>query len=403
MTRPIRSLLFSGLYPSSVRPSHGIFVETRLRELLECGEVECRVVAPVPWFPSTNPRFGNRARLARTPRYERHHGIEVHHPRYLMLPKIGMYSQPLSMAVGALPTILQLRKHGFDFDLIDAHYFYPDGVAAALLSTWLDRPCLITARGSDVNLIPEYWLPRNMMRWAAKRSDALIGVSNALLESVRKWGIAFDRLQVIRNGVDLDRFRPVPQIEARTRLRIQGAPIFLSVGNLVELKGHHITIAAFAEVLADYPDARLVIIGDGPCQGKLLALAAQLGVGSRVLFVGILPQEDLFLWYSAADMSILASSREGWPNVLLESMACGTPVVASNVSGIPEVVGSSVVGQLAEQRTASAFSTLMRNMLLAPVNRRHVREYAERFSWDATTAAQLDVFRRVARHSQLQQ
>ena len=398
MTRKIHSLLFSGLYPSSVRPSHGIFVETRLRELLESGEVECRVVAPVPWFHSTDERFGNYARIARTPRCEQYHGIEVHHPRYLMLPKIGMYSQPLSMALGALSTILQLRKRGFDFDLIDAHYFYPDGVAAAILAKWLNRPFFITVRGSDVNLVPEYWLPRTMMRWAAARAHSLIGVSNALLDGVRKWGIAVDRLQVIRNGVNLERFRPVPRPEARMRLGIQGAPIFLSVGNLVELKGHHITIEAFSEVVRDYPDARLVIIGEGPDQGRLMALVAQLGVTSRVVFAGMLPQEDLYLWYSAADMSILASSREGWPNVLLESMACGTPVVATRISGIPEVVGSAVVGQLAEQRTVAAFGVLMRNVLSSPADRRLVREYAEQFSWEATTLAQLNLFRRVAGH-----
>ena len=130
----MKILLFSSLYPSSVRPVHGVFVETRLRELLKTGEVEAKVVAPVPWFPSKSPRFGEYAQYASTPLQEVWNGIDVHHPRYLLLPKIGMNMAPDTMASGAMATIREIIESGFDFDLIDAHYFYPDGVAAMLLS-----------------------------------------------------------------------------------------------------------------------------------------------------------------------------------------------------------------------------------------------------------------------------
>ena len=121
-TSKVRSLLFSTLYPSSNRPGHGIFVETRLRHLLLSGEVESRVVAPVPWFPSRDPRFGDWSRLAATPRWETHNGIDVWHPRYLLPPKIGMNVAPLMLALGAYPTLRKLKAEGFDFDVIDAHY-----------------------------------------------------------------------------------------------------------------------------------------------------------------------------------------------------------------------------------------------------------------------------------------
>ena len=130
----MKILMFSSLYPSSVRPIHGIFVETRLRELLKTGQVEAKVVAPVPWFPFKSARFGDYARFAATPRFEHRHGVDVHHPRYVLLPKVGMHMAPYTMARGALATVRQLQSEGFDFDLIDAHYYYPDGVAAGLLA-----------------------------------------------------------------------------------------------------------------------------------------------------------------------------------------------------------------------------------------------------------------------------
>ena len=390
--RKIRLLTFSTLYPSSVRPGHGIFVETRLRELLASGEVEVRVVAPVPWFPSTALRWGDYARMARTPAREMHHGIDVLHPRYALPPRVGMTIAPLSLALAAAKALLQLQREGFDFDLIDAHYYYPDGVAAALLARWFNKPLTITARGTDLNLIPQYTLPRRMMQWAASTAQASIGVSNALVNVLRGWGIADERLHVMRNGVDLQRFRPLPQSEARLRLGLTGAPLLLSVGNLVALKGHDIAIDALARLLPKFPQARLVIVGQGPEKGRLLDHAQRLGVADRVTLAGAQPNAELLHWYSAADVFVLASSREGWANVLLEAMACGTPVVATDICGTPEVVRPASGGRLVA-RDAAALSAAIESLMADKPDRAAVRRYAEGFSWQATTAAQLDLFR----------
>ena len=396
MTRKLRTLLFSTLYPSSARPGHGIFVETRLRELLASGEVETRVVAPVPWFFSTHPRFGEYALIARTPAHEFHNGIEVWHPRYFLPPKIGMSSVPLFMALGALATVRKLRRDGFDFDLIDAHYYYPDGVAAALLGKWLDKPYVITARGTDLNLIPEHALPRKMIHWAAKGAQASIGVCAALVDVLRGWGLPGERLLVMRNGVDLDRFRPMPQQQARAALGISGGPVLLSVGYLIERKGHHIAIRALARLLPALPQARLILVGDGPERQALMQLTRDLGIEASVTFAGAQPNADLYRWYSAADVLVLPSSREGWANVLLESMACGTPVVATRIWGTPEVVANDVAGRLVDQRDPEHFAAQIQALLIARPDRHGVRAYAENFSWQATTEAQLTLFRRIA-------
>ena len=392
-SRSVRILTFTTLYPSSVRPGHGIFVETRLRELLSGGEVEARVVAPVPWFLSKNARFGEYSFMARTPVREVHNGIEVEHPRYLSLPKIGMSIAPFLLALGSIATIRRLLDDGFEFDLIDAHYFYPDGVAAALLSRYFNKPLVVTARGTDINLIPQYRIPRRLIQWAAKKSRASISVCEALRDELEGLGVDRSRLLVLRNGVDLKRFSPLDQAEARSRLSVPAGPTLLSVGYLIERKGHHLAI----EALTRLPQARLLVVGTGPDRSALEALARRLGVATRVQFAGSVPQSELRVHYSAADILILASSREGWANVLLESMACGTPVVATRVWGTPEVVNSPVAGRLMRERSSDAIAEAVNDLLANYPARADVRRHAEQFDWAETSRGQLKLFKEIAR------
>jgi len=393
MPSPIRILLFSSLYPSSQRPVHGIFVETRLRELMKSGEVEARVVAPVPWFPSAAPRFGAYAVFAATPRFEQRNGLEVHHPRYLLAPKIGMSTAPYFMALGALPTLRRLQREGFDFDLIDAHYYYPDGVAAGLLARWLGKPFVVTARGTDLNLIADYAVPRKLMLGTARQAGASIGVSQALMDTLRRLGADAGKLHTLRNGVDLERFQPEPRDAARQRLGLpRGGRMLLSVGNLVELKGHHIAIEALAQMPADI---RLVIAGGGPDKAALQRQAEALGLKDRVQLAGLVPQADLKWWYSAADALVLCSSREGWANVLLEAMACGTPAIATNISGTQDVVNTPAAGVLMAERSPKGLASATDALFANCPARSATRGHAERFSWEATTRGQLDLFRSI--------
>lgn len=391
-SNPLRVLLFSTLYPSEVRPAHGVFVETRLRELLKTGEVDVRVVAPVPWFPSTHPRFGEYAQFAATPRQARRHGIEVWHPRYVLPPKVGMNIAPWTLALGALPTIRRLQRQGFDFDLIDAHYYYPDGVAAMLLARWLGKPFVVTARGTDLNLIPEHAWPRRLILQTAEAASASIGVCQALMDTLGEMGADRRKLHTLRNGVDLERFVPHDRQAARQRLGLKpDGAYLLSVGHLIERKGHHLAI----EAMRLLPEVHLLIAGAGPERAALQALADSLGVAARVTFVGLVAQADLAWWYSAADALALCSSREGWANVLLESMACGTPVVATNIWGTPEVVTCGAAGQLMSERNAQSLAEAWHRLRGNPPERSATRAYAEGFSWNSTTQGQLALFRRV--------
>nr|WP_297530174.1 glycosyltransferase family 4 protein [uncultured Roseateles sp.] len=392
----MKLLTFSTLYPSAVMPSHGIFVETRLRHLIASGQAESRVIAPVPWFPLKGERFGEYGRFAATPARETRHGLDISHPRFVRLPKVGMSSAPYTLAWTFLRAARQLQASGYDFDLIDAHYFYPDGVAAVMVARALDKPVVITARGTDINLIPQHAFPRKLILRAAHQADAMITVCEALKDELVALGADPAKVTALRNGVDLSLFHPAGRDEARAALGLTteaGTRRFTlaSVGHLIERKGHERVIGALAEL----PDVDLLIAGTGPEEGALRRLAESLGVASRVRFLGALPQARLREVYVGVDALVLASSREGWANVLLEAMACGTPVAASNVWGTPEVVASPEAGELMPERTAAGVAEAVRRLRASPRDRAATRRYAERFSWDATTQGQLDLFHRI--------
>ncbi|MEZ7895510.1 MAG: glycosyltransferase [Thauera sp.] len=389
----LKVLLFSTLFPSSARPGHGTFVETRLRQLLKSGQIEARVVAPVPWFPFKGARWEEWGRMAETPVHEVRNGVEVLHPRYFLPPKVGMNIAPLLLAAGAWRTLNGLREAGFDFDVIDAHYYYPDGVAAAILGRLLRKPVCITARGTDLNVLPDYPIPRRWIRWAARHVDASVGVSQALADRIDEIAAPPYKPRVLRNGVDLDHFRPVDKAQARTRLGLpMEALVLLSVGNLIELKGHHLAI----EAVARFPGAHLVIVGQGPDREALASLALRLGVQNRVTFAGYQAQDVLPFWYSAADMMLQCSSREGLANVLLECFACGTPVVATPLPGTAEVLDDPCAGVLIRERSVEAILEGIEAIKHDPPSTDAVRRHASRFGWPATTRLQVESLHELA-------
>lgn len=387
---PLRILTFTTLYPNNARPYHGVFVENRLRHLVAGGKVEARVVAPVPWFPFAHPRFGRYGDFARVTPRESRFGLPVLHPRYPVLPKFGMSLAPALLYAASLPVLRRLQAER-DFDLIDAHYLYPDGVAAVMLGKTLGKPVVLTARGTDVNLIPRYFLPRRMIRWAARRASAVIAVAEALRAALIALGVEPAKLRTLRNGVDLAQFRPLERQAARKDLGLGPGPVLLSVGHLIARKGHRLVI----EALSGLPGYSLLIAGAGPERAALEECARRLGLEARVRFLGAWPHERLAAIYSAADALVLASSREGWANVLLESLACGTPVVASRAWGNPEIVADPVAGVLMPELSAAGVVAGVTELFRALPARDEVRAYAENFSWDATTSGQIELFTRV--------
>ncbi len=186
------------------------------------------------------------SRLAGVPVFEQRNGIAVHHPRYPAIPRIGMSAAPALLYVAALRAARRLLAAGVQIDAIDAHYVYPDGVAAVCLGRALHVPVVVTARGSDVTLLPDYTLPRRMIAWTIRHADALIAVSASLGARLVALGADPARVSVLRNGVDLAQFRPPPdRAVVRAALGLNG-PTLLSVGHLIPRKGHDRVITALS-------------------------------------------------------------------------------------------------------------------------------------------------------------
>lgn len=380
-------LLFSTLYPNCAQPNHALFVEHRLLHLIKSGDIRARVVAPVPWFPFKHKCFGQYGLFARVPKQEERNGITIFHPRYLVVPKIGMSVAPFLMFVSTWLFMRGLSNDDVGFDLIDAHFLYPDGVAATLLGVVLSKPVTVTCRGSDVNLHMRYRWPLRIARSALKRTKHVITVCQALKNELIRLGLDKVPITVLRNGVDTAVFHPIDRISVQKELQLEGE-VWVSVGRMAEMKGHHLTI----EALSKRPNAMLLLVGDGPDRQKFTKLADDLGVSDRVRFLGNQPQSELRKYYCAADVMVLASSREGWANVLLESMACGTPVVATNVGGTSEVIDDDIFGVLIRERSPEGILIAVQELFSRTIERKSIQRYAARMDWDAATKGQIKIF-----------
>ncbi len=391
----MRIVTVSTLYPNIAFPSHGIFVETRLRHLLADTECEGRVIAPTPYFPSRAAMFGRFGQWGRVADREIRHGIDTLHPRYLVVPGISDAMTPAMVYRAMRRGMLQLQADGFYPDLIDAHYLYPDGVAAARLAETFNLPLVMTARGSDVTAWPEEPGPARQIRAAIKRADHLIAVSAALAEGLGALGAEPGRVTVLRNGVDLDRFMPIDPEQARSAVG-QQRRYLLSVGHLIPRKGHDRVIRALGVLReAGMGDLDLLIIGSGPEEAQLRGLATSMGLAKHVRFIGSIRQEELAAYYSGAELLVLASSREGWANVLLESMACGTPVVASPAPGNAEVVREAAAGLVAGANTPDALAQAILQLRAAPPDRSATLAFAARHDWRSISVGQAKIFKAV--------
>ncbi len=383
----MRILTFSSLYPNSAQPGLGLFVEERLRQMLNTGAIEADVVAPVPWIPFRSSAFRRYAEAASVPKTEIRHGISVRHPRYPLIPLVGMSATPKLMAYAMKPTLQALISSGRDFDLIDAHFFYPDGAAAVLLARWFSKPVVITARGSDINVIAKHRSRGRTILRSALAADGIISVSAALRDEMERLGVPAAKIRVLRNGVDLNRFRPDGRNEARRDLGLEGSTLLI-VGHLRPTKGHERVLQAMTKL----PDFNLLIVGDGPLRRSIEVMSQTLSIGDRVRFCGQMSQDELIRYYTAADALILASDREGMPNVVLEALACGTPVVATPVGGVPEVLTESVAGVVADDFSADALVVAVNRLFRQYPDRMATRKYAMNHSWKGTTEGQLDLF-----------
>lgn len=375
----LRVLTLATLFPNGRKPTLGGFVERQTRALAARPGVEVEVVAPlgVPVWPLS--LHSHYAPLRALPRRETWNGLEVHRPLYRVWPAVGAAGNARRMAAALLPVLREIRTR-FGFDVIDAEYFWPDGPAAMALAGALGIPFSIKARGSDIHIWGERPAIAAQLVAAGRAAGGLLAVSGALKADMAALGLPDANIRVHHTGIDLDLFRLADREAAKAALGVSG-PLLVSVGALLRRKGQDLAIAALDEVAG----ATLILAGDGPDRPRLERLARARGVAGRVRFLGVQPHAALPALIAAADVTVLPTVSEGLANVWIESLACGTPVVTSDVGGARDVIDRPQAGRLVP-RDAAAIAGAINDLLANPPDPAETRKAAERFSWDRNGA-----------------
>lgn len=373
----LRALILSERYPDDERPNFGKFVQRQMVELAAVPGVNIEVVAPLRVTTEN-------AWLSKLPLEEVHHGLRVYRPRYA--GERHLRARALSAAL--LPLVTKIREH-YPFDLVSAEFAWPEGPAAVAIGTALNVPVSIKARGADFELRLGQLESRRHLLAAAHAARGLLAVSNDVKRMMVEAGLGPGEITVHYPAVDLDRFRPADKSEAKAALSLAG-PILLTVGNLSGTKGQRLAV----EALAQLPDATLLIIGSGPEESALRERVDQLGLKSRVKMFGSLPHEILPAFYAAADLMLHLPEVEGFGNVRLEALACGTPLVTTAPGDAERLIRTQEAGRIVPA-DASAVAQAVRDLLASPRRPDVVRSVAGEFTWERSTRQLEAYFRKL--------
>lgn len=380
----INVLALSSLFPNSAEPSYGVFVLNRLRAVR--GRCNVRVVAPIPVYPVLN-RFGRGlSRDSHIGQRERRGDMDVDHPRFVVLPKIFKWLDALSYLVSALRIVRRIEtKEGFSADVIDVHWTYPDLVTGYWLARSRGKKLIATVRGREAFYPGALSLRRLLIGYCLRRADAVVALSEELKGLTVAVGVRPERVRTILNGVDGANFTRADAAASRARLGIApGKKVLLSVGALIERKGHHELVRAL-KALGRASEVDLYIIGapgpEGDASGMLRRLISDSGL-RNVHLVGKVDHHALADWYRAADVFCLATSGEGCPNVVLEALACGTPVVATDVGAIREVIADGVNGFVVTRGETDMLAAAIGRALETAWDRAHIAEVMRGKGWE---------------------
>lgn len=390
----MRILFLSALYSTPRHPERGVG-NAQLVEAMR-PHAELSVVSPLPWYPApVARRHPVLAALAATPLEDRDRsGSPVRHPRILHLPRIARSLYALLYSASMLrPLRAEVRL--FRPDVLLAAWAYPDGAAAVALGRLLRLPTVVRVLGTDVHTVARRGPRRWQIAWALRRADHVIAISQSLMREVEALGTPRGRIEVIPTGVDQSHFHPRPRDEARQRLGLGPGLVVLVPARLSPEKGIGFFLEALAR-LRGTVDIQALLVGSGKLAADLQARARQLGLGDCVRFEGFQPESRMPDYYSAADLVCLPSLREGWPSVLMESFACGCPVVASAVGGSPEIVALTGTGITVPPADPVALAAAVREALARQWDREMIASRLRPHALDTTGRRYVEVCRAVA-------
>lgn len=387
----MKALVLSHLFP----PNGGTFVLEQMKALRDQG-VTLRVIAPTPWPPYLLRSLPRLRRYVQVPDRDVVEDFPVEYPRFACLPhSLLFYLQSLSIYFRCRPVLRRLITTDMP-DVIHAHTVMPDGLAAMMLGREFAVPVVCTAHGSDIKLYPHRnRATRWATKWTLRRLPQLVAVSSDLKKSIFNLA-GVDSVSVLHNGADPKTFAPISRVRARCMLELPSTvPIVLFVGNLVPIKGLQLLLKAIARV--HFYGLQLFLVGDGEERSLLVALSQQLGINKFCHFVGSRPHHEISRWLSAADCLVLPSLSEGMPTILVEAMFCQTPIIATSVGGIPEIIEHDRSGLLVVPRDADALAGAIARVLTQPqfamqMAKKALDQAAENLTWEANAREMIRIY-----------
>jgi glycosyltransferase involved in cell wall biosynthesis len=376
----MKILLFTNLFPNNKEPNRGIFVLQCARYLSKMCEL--MVVSHVPWWPKWLNFPASMAMNRSIVQEEKIDGITVFHPRWVTIPAISRLFNGFGLFLSLQRFFLKIQRQ-FDFDILFAQWLFPDGFAAALLSGIMRKPLVLQAHGCDVNLYTRYFWRRQMIRWALHRAQQVIVVSLPMKKRLIEIGIPDGKISIIPNAINMEKFFPLNTTEIRGQLKLsQKEKLVLFIGSFEPVKGVEYLLSAFKHLKADVSmPVRLIMIGKGSLHNIILDFIDKNAMSDAVTVVGEVPYETIPLWINACDILCLPSIREGLPNVVLEAQACGKPVVASRVGGIPDVVSSDEYGFLVQSGDSKGLADALQKALATTWSAENISHNPHLISW----------------------
>ncbi|MFH2138132.1 MAG: glycosyltransferase family 4 protein [Candidatus Omnitrophota bacterium] len=374
-------IIITHVFPNHLEPTGGLFNKYQIEE---AGKFCCiKVIAPLPWFPGISV-LGKRAEFSYAGRVQRKEmigNIPVYHPLYFAIPKIGRFLHGFFYFFSIILLCQRLHKEN-SIEAIVSMYGYPDAFAGSLVALFLRKPHIIKLLGSDVNIISRKFLRGKFIRFALRRADEIIVMSDDMKEKVVELGVNSSKLTTLYNGVDKTIFKPISQDSARRKLGIEGEDmVVLFVGNFKRIKGIDFLLEAAKKLKADFPKLKFFLVGQGPLEYSYKNFVKKNRLDKTVKFLGVKTPEEIAMLMNGADILCLPSLNEGLPNVVLESISCGTPVIASNVGGIAEVICSDESGFLIKPGNTDSLVNALKRGLTKEWDRKEIFKRSSDFSW----------------------
>ncbi|MCK5215603.1 MAG: glycosyltransferase [Candidatus Omnitrophica bacterium] len=347
-------LVLTNVFPCEDMPNVGHYIRNQIQELRYYSDIRI-----VMGLPHDIMKARGEIQLSQGTIWD---NVKLFVTQYATLKKIGVLFSGQSY-IHATKKIVAGIYRDFPFDMIISYWTYPEGLAANYYGRKYNVPVLLRPRGSDINIFAKYKLLKNKIVNVLKRSDKIIPVSEHLMRSIQDLGVPDEKVAFIRNAVEHDKFHPLEKYICRQALSLDpDEKMILYIGNLYPVKGIEYLMDALKIMDERNERAHVYIIGNG----HLLPLVEKTMKALRHVKlhpVGTVEHKDLNVWINAADVLCLPSIHEGCPNVVLEALTCGTPVVATNVGGIPELITCDDLGIMVPEKDAEELAKALRASL----------------------------------------